>query len=399
MAGGLVGRLLVAVAVFLVAGEVLARALGVVDRLNGYNRLIYAPGPSADLPYVLRPGEGILFGAAVRVNRNGLRGPEITPTPAPGVRRVLVLGDSVVFGQGLPDDETLTAVLARDLGATGGARWEVLNGGVPGYDTVAEVRFLEAVGLALQPAIVVVGASLNDYDLAPSYAPTGILIRRALGARTPSLADRSELLTLLRWLVVYARGNLASQRAVRMANGPREAIDRLVEAEHLRFYHDPVPAYWNRLRAALAELSTLGERRGLTLLVAIFPEGYQVGRPAPDLTPQRRLLGACAEAHLRCLDLQPAFARAGGDLFRDVQHPNARGQAVAAAAIAAALSAGGDAGGIVLEPLDLAPHVAMVRDTGERIAVAHVGELVLVGAVDDLAPRHAEPVRHPDVSR
>jgi hypothetical protein len=76
----------------------------------------------------------------------------------------------------------------------------------------------------------------------------------------------------------------------------------------------------------------------LSTVVAIFPEGWQVGRPDPDLTPQRRLLALCAESGLRCLDLQPRFAAAGGALFQDAQHPNARGLALAAEAIAEVLA-------------------------------------------------------------
>jgi hypothetical protein len=77
------------------------------------------------------------------------------------------------------------------------------------------------------------------------------------------------------------------------------------------------------------------------LLLAIFPESYQVGIAEPDLTPQRRLGALCDEVGVRCLDLQPAFAAVGGDLFADVSHPNAAGQAVAAVAIAGALAAEG----------------------------------------------------------
>ena len=139
--GGLTARLLVALAVFLVAGEVLARVLDVVDRLNGYQRILYTRGPSLDLPYRLRPGVEItLLGAPVRVNRLGFRGPEITPAPAPGVHRVLVLGDSVVFGQGLEEEETVSGVLAVRLNAGGAGRYELINAGVPGYDAVAEAR-------------------------------------------------------------------------------------------------------------------------------------------------------------------------------------------------------------------------------------------------------------------
>src|SRR6185295_777242 len=131
------GRLLVAVVVFLVAGEVLARALHVVDRLNGFSRSLYARGPDAELPYRLRPGiDTTLLGIPVHVNRFGLRGPEISAAPAPGVTRVLVLGDSVVFGHGLAAEDAMPAVLQQRL--DGG--FEVLNAGVSGYDTVAEVR-------------------------------------------------------------------------------------------------------------------------------------------------------------------------------------------------------------------------------------------------------------------
>ena len=76
----------------------LARALKVVDPLNGYSRIIYTRGPSPDLPYVLRPGlTTTLYGTELRINATGFRGQEITPEPAAGVRRVLVAGDSVVL--------------------------------------------------------------------------------------------------------------------------------------------------------------------------------------------------------------------------------------------------------------------------------------------------------------
>jgi len=345
--GGLTARLLVALAVFLVAGEVLARALDVVDRLNGYQRILYTRGPSLDLPHRLRPGvETTLLGAPVRVNRLGFRGPEITPAPAPGVHRVLVLGDSVVFGQGLEEEETVSGVLAVRLNAGGAGRYEVINAGVPGYDAVAEARLLETVGVAVRPEIVIVGTSLNDYDVAPMYSPTGVLMNKALDQRAGTLADRSEFLALLRWLYASWRGQLWNQLMARLGPPgppppPQTGLQRLVQEMHLGFYHAPVPAYWDRLRGAYADLGRIAERHRLSLLVAIFPERYQVGLAEPDLTPQQRLLGACREAGLRCLDLQPAFAAAGGELFADAQHPNARGHMVAAEAIAEALLSSG----------------------------------------------------------
>ena len=65
-------------------------------------------GPDVDLPYLLRPDvTTTLRGITIRTNRLGLREAEIMPLPPAGTRRVLLLGDSVVFGQELPDEQIL----------------------------------------------------------------------------------------------------------------------------------------------------------------------------------------------------------------------------------------------------------------------------------------------------
>lgn len=98
---------------------------------------------------------------------------------------------------------------------------------------------------------------------------------------------------------------------------------------------------WQWIQNAFHDLRRFADQRDVATLVVIFPEAYQVTRAEPNLTPQHHLLDACRQASLRCLDLQPAFAAGGGDVFADVQHPNARGFAVAGAATAAALAANG----------------------------------------------------------
>jgi hypothetical protein len=333
-AGRLLGGMAISIAIFFVTGEVLARSLGLVDRLNGYARQLFQQGPSLELPYVLRPGvEAVSGGARVHVNDLGLRGPDIAVAPAPGVVRVLVLGDSVVFGQGVDDDATFPAVLARRLTETWHRPVETLNAGVQGYDTVAETAFLEGPGLAFGPHGVVVGMSLNDYDPAPSYDPTGVLTRHAAATDRGPLA-RSEFLLLLRWLRTWARGELTTQMLARASAEPA-ALAHLVALEHQRFYRDPDPVLWARLRGGLETLRDTAATHGLWLSIAIFPESWQIGVASPDMTPQRRLLALCAELGIACVDLAPAFGATSGTLFLDVQHPNARGLALAGDTIAA----------------------------------------------------------------
>jgi hypothetical protein len=60
-----------------------------IDRLHQYSA-VYGWEP--------RPGRYVDSGQVIPINRKGYRGPEALASPAPGRRRVVVLGDSVAFG-------------------------------------------------------------------------------------------------------------------------------------------------------------------------------------------------------------------------------------------------------------------------------------------------------------
>ena len=110
-----------------------------------------------------------------------------------------------------------------------------------------------------------------------------------------------------------------------------------MRGRHLAFYRDADGPELTRLRTGLRDLRDITAQHDVRLLVAIFPESYQVGVADADLTPHRVVLGECAALGIRCLDLQPACAAVRGDLFSDTQHPNARGHEIAAAEIRQAL--------------------------------------------------------------
>jgi Flp pilus assembly protein TadD/lysophospholipase L1-like esterase len=94
-------------------------------------------------------------------NAHGLRDVERSVARAPGRRRVILLGDSVVEGHGIRSlDDTMSRQLERELGD--GA--EVLGFGVSGYCTRAEVELLEAKGLAFDPDAVVLLFTENDFN-------------------------------------------------------------------------------------------------------------------------------------------------------------------------------------------------------------------------------------------
>jgi len=95
-------------------------------------------------------------------NAFGQRDVERTLGKAPNMRRILLLGDSVVEGLGIRKlEDTMSAQLERLLGA---AKTEVLNFGVSGYNTRAEVELLREKGVQFDPDQVILVFVSNDFD-------------------------------------------------------------------------------------------------------------------------------------------------------------------------------------------------------------------------------------------
>jgi len=99
------------------------------------------------------------FDTKVTINADGFRGPTFGPrSPADTARtRIVVLGDSYVFGHGVEDDEILTVRLQSLLPAA-----DVVNLGVTGYSTDQELLLLQDRGFDYDPDVVVLFACSND---------------------------------------------------------------------------------------------------------------------------------------------------------------------------------------------------------------------------------------------
>jgi lysophospholipase L1-like esterase len=97
------------------------------------------------------------FDTRVSINEDGFRGPRVPIGRRSGWNRIVVLGDSYVFGHGVNDDETFCVRLAELFPQT-----EVVNLGVTGYSTDQELLLLEDRALAYEPDVVVLCFYAND---------------------------------------------------------------------------------------------------------------------------------------------------------------------------------------------------------------------------------------------
>jgi hypothetical protein len=99
------------------------------------------------------------FRINVHINSKGLRDREYAYERSPGTRRILVIGDSFVWGYGVEQHETFPKVLEALL-----PRVDVINAGVAGYGTDQELLWLRSEGVRYRPDLVILVMCGNDDD-------------------------------------------------------------------------------------------------------------------------------------------------------------------------------------------------------------------------------------------
>lgn len=107
----------------------------------------------------------------VRINGYGQRGADYPLPKAAGERRIVVLGDSLTFGQGVLDDEAYPAVLSELL-ADDSVR--VVNSGVNGWATWHYMRWAETRMQHFDPDVLVVGLFLGNDMVPPKQVAAAI---------------------------------------------------------------------------------------------------------------------------------------------------------------------------------------------------------------------------------
>ena len=301
------------------------------------------------LTYELRPNaRGWIWKTEVAINSLGFRDDEYPLEKTAGVVRIVALGDSVTFGNGLPREATWPELLEQ-LPADSEPSFEVLNLGVAGYNTLEEVIFLERTGLALDPDVVVLQVHVNDLG-ASSISEDAIA--RMERYRSPLYRWRlAQLLSvkLGRHELAQEQGRANEEEAFAERYG--EYIDDLSNDAELRGLMDELrrriedhgrpPEHevldsWTsevrlgRLRHALRRLAELRERHGFEVAAFVLP---CLAKSVPE--PEYDLVYAIAEheltrAGLLVVPIREDMRRTGRPLRKDDWHPNKRGQKVIA---------------------------------------------------------------------
>jgi hypothetical protein len=291
-------RALVVVAMIFTAVGVLETAFVLYDvATKGSLSSLRAPDLSFGvrswrIHHELRPG---YQSPVVVTNSFGLRSPEVAVPKPDGTFRILLLGDSFTFGMRVTDDQVFARRLEDQLRRRyPSPRIEVVNGGVLSYCPLLEYLEYRHYLHALEPDLVVVNFDMSDVQDQLAYSRD--LVRDADGTplfvTEPSLRSNTvsamPRLLLFEWFgrrVRGARGRIQSTLEgnpfVRdqdrylwaLDNGPsmdREAADAM---------------------APIADLRKLLDHDRIPLILATYPQPWQVSAAATALPPVRDQYG------------------------------------------------------------------------------------------------------------
>lgn len=289
-------------------------------------------------------------GSAVETNSLGFR--DVEHDLQPGARpRVVALGDSFVFGDGVRAEDRFTDLLARRLGV------EMINFGVSRYDTHRELMVLRRFGLAYKPQAVLLAfcqndATYHDHDpfLPPVVPPPP---RDWLGSLKSGMLGRVQLYALLRE-VVNSRRWLARPLVALGLKQPPPGYEALNDSLRLSLVNYPpeLQQDWSRTLAALAEIKAICDEHGIRLVIAAVPalqaiesDAFEaalvgVGYEPQDFDlakPYRLLEEFCAEQGIPYVNGYPEFQGKRGLYLPQDLHFTPQGHRLFADAIAPTL--------------------------------------------------------------
>lgn len=302
----------------------------------------------------------------IEVNEHGWRDRTYPSKAPPGTYRLMVVGDSVTFGYGVPLTETYHKRLEDRLnqgGSAVGKRFEVIalaGGGGTTYDALRMVR--HHIGY-FEPRELWLAFNLNDV----LYEPYRLLDQARRKARaTPQLSLRDRAIMMMGWLrakadvVLRPRSHLyhlMRQRSKALLRYFGIYSPTLQPEAAFVFSSDRAQGAWSATLRAILEIREEAARHRARFAVVVLPADPQTSRTVAAVyrnqfhfrfdddfvtgVVQQRICADLRERDVECVDPLPLFrAHADRQLFLrvygdsvDWNHPNVAGHSVLARAL------------------------------------------------------------------
>ena len=273
----------------------------------------------------------------IKTNSLGYRNREIGQKKG---TRILFLGDSIIFGDYVSEEETLVR-LVEGIAKDNGQNWETINAGVGGISLQNELTILQETGLSLDPDVVVLGFYLNDFQESFFIPPVPLLLK---SSRLAYFATRAIVKIQYHIYTTFFDTNIdvwkkEFERNVAFEKGDYKKDEAAFNFLILNSFHDWggawSPRSWEALKPCFEELKTLSIDNDFKLLFLVFPVRYQVDAiPIHDF-PQLQLKKIGAALDIPVLDLLPVlreqYETSNEQLFYDQCHHTPYGNKMIAA--------------------------------------------------------------------
>lgn len=285
------------------------------------------------LGHVLAPGQhAFTHSFPVSTNSHGFRDREYPLVPSSDTVRILCLGDSLTFGDGVAVEDTYPKRLEAILQENGGHKFEVINTGVPSYDTWQEVTFFKTRGTQFEPRVVVLGFYGNDIVPRPEVVRTslsgdGTLTRKGFGGVFPD--ELVHILKGSRFLLFL------KDRIGKLINSIQPSSEYRHQRALLEGRSDEfVEQGWREVESSLEEMTELQRKHDFRFVIMGFPMAEQLLHEHPQAQYPARLKRIAEKLDIPFIDMQPVFKRelkGFGSLFIEWDgHPNAHAHRIAA---------------------------------------------------------------------
>lgn len=254
------------------------------------------------------------------------------PVPNAQAYRILGLGDSFTFGQGVKDADTYLRQLEVLLQARYPRKFfQTINLGVPGYNTAQEYQMLLHRGLAYKPDLIIVGFTLSDPETVQDYlwrtrkinagpsSPRGI----TLTTRLRDFVNRSYLYQFAK---PHAIALMVRLRLI--SDDPAASYYKSLYSENYRG--------WLEAQNSLKAMKQVAEEKRSHFLVVIFPFITRLDASYPFDGIHKRVSDFCMSNGIEVLDLLPDFMSRDARKLRVSlldHHPNAEAHRIAAEVI------------------------------------------------------------------
>lgn len=277
-----------------------------------YKQLSYELRPSFKRYLRNKLGENVFYES----NSLGIRGKEILDEKTK--KRVLVIGDSIIYGFGVDEKNTFPRLLEKQLNKNS-KKYEVINAGVGPYNIIQIYHAFKLKWLKLQPDVVILAINISNFikysdwyldkktgNIRLKYPQQGSFKSSTQGplkGRLGRIGRLIDKLYIFRYWVKPFILSLIFKKDSSMENklGNSDALDKFV------FCYSKKGKLWDQRKKYLKRLKTLCDQKKIKLLTVAFPLTSQYEENEKGY-PQAVIEKYCKQVNILNINLFSSFS-------------------------------------------------------------------------------------------